>query len=130
MTATEQFSEFVRGHATTAGYDLSGPRSGGMKALAHDTGMSHPTVSRMLNGHTIPIPEFFESIADAIGVKTGHLFELAGIVSPGVLTADNPPEPKPLTAQQAATRLGIRDPLRVALFAAMTDTLLGEQVTP
>lgn len=126
MTAVEQFSDFVRAHASNAGYDLSGPRSGGRKALANDTGMSHASVCRMLNGQTIPEALFFESLAEAIGVHVGHLFELAGIVSPGVLTSSAPPKPQPLTVRKAAARLGIHDPLRVALLQAITDTLREE----
>lgn len=126
MSAVERFTDLVRAQATKAGYDFSGPRSGGRKALAETTGMSHASVCRMINGRTIPAPEFFESIAHAIDIHVGHLFELAGIVSPGVLTGGQPPEPLPLTVQQAAAQLGISDPLRVALLEAVTATLLAE----
>lgn len=123
----ERFAEFVRHHAIKAGYDLSAPRSGGKTALANDTGMSHSTISRMLNGVCTPAPEFLESLADAIDVPVGHLLELAGVVSPGVLTGPQPSADQPLTVQQAAARLGIRTPLRVALLAAVVETLLADQ---
>jgi len=126
MTATEEFAAFVRHHAIKAGYDLSGPRSGGRKALADDTGISHASICRMLNGQTLPVAECFESLANAIDVHVGHLFELARIVSPGVLT-DSQPEAQPLTVKQAAARLGIRQPLNVALFESIVATLLAEQ---
>jgi len=127
MTAAEQFAEFVRHHAIKAGYDLSGPRSGGKKALAEAVGMSHSSVGRMLNGHTIPAAEFFESLADALDIHVGHLFELSGIVSAGALTGSQPSTPQPLTVEQVASRLGIRTPLHVALLGAITETLLADQ---
>lgn len=126
MSAVEEFSAFVRAHASKAGYDISGPRSGGRKKLAEDTGMCHPSVCRMLNGQSMPSAWSLESLADAIGVNVGHLLELAGIVSPGALTGGQPPEPLPLTARQAAAQLGIRNPTRVALLEAITATLLAE----
>ncbi|MFK0182016.1 helix-turn-helix domain-containing protein [Streptomyces xanthochromogenes] len=127
MSATERFTEYVRGCAVVAGYDLSGPRSGGRKALAEATGMSHASVCRMLNGQVVPSPEFFESLGAALNIPVGELFELAGVVSPGVLTGRQAVEPQPLTVQMAAARLGITRPLHVALFEAVTATLLAEQ---
>jgi hypothetical protein len=127
MSAADQFSAFVRAHASKAGYDLSGPRSGGRKQLANDTGMSHASVCRMLNGQVIPSAEFFESLAHQLNVHVGYLFELAGIVSPGVLTSSSPTGPQPLTVREYAARIGIRNPTRVALLEAITATLLAEQ---
>jgi transcriptional regulator with XRE-family HTH domain len=127
MTATEQFAEFVRHHAIKAGYDLSGPRSGGRKALAEDTGICHASICRMLNGQTIPVAESLESLAEAVDISVSHLLELAGVVSPGALTDGPLPEIKPLTAKEAAARLGIRQPLRVALLEAVVATLLTDQ---
>jgi len=126
-TQAEKFAEFVRHHAIKAGYDLSSPRSGGKAALANDTGMSHSTISRMFNGVSIPAAGFLEGLADAIDVPVGHLLELANVVSPGVLTGPQPAMTRPLTVQEAAARLGIRTPLRVALLAAITETLLADQ---
>lgn len=126
MSATAQFSAFVQARAVHVGYNLSSPRSGGRKKLADDTGISHASVCRMLNGQTIPAAESFERLANALDVYVGVLFELAGIVSPGALTLGAAVDLKPLTARQAAARLGIRDPLRVALLETITATLLAE----
>ena len=130
MSATGQFCAFVRARAIRVGYDLSSARSGGRKQLADDTGMSHASVCRMLNGQTVPVAEVLEGLAGALDVHVGLLFELAGIVSPGVLTRSVDADPKRLTAQQAAARLGIRGSLRVALFEAITATLLSDEATP
>lgn len=129
MNAPEKFAEFARHHAVKAGYDLSGPRSGGRKALADDTGISHASICRMLNGQTIPVAEVLESLADAIDVPVGRLFELAGVVSPGALTGVQT-DPEPLTVKQAAAQLGIRKPLHVALLESIVATLLADQGAP
>lgn len=123
MTTVEQFSAFVRSHAIAAGYDLSGPRSGGRKALAEDTGMSHASTCRMLAGQTIPDADRFERIANALGVHVGYLFELAGLATPGTLTGEIPAPAASLTTAQAARRLGIRGKRDLALFTAITEAL-------
>ena len=126
MTATDVFCAFVRARAIRVGYDLSSARSGGRKQLADDTGMSHASVCRMLNGQTVPVAEVLESLASALDVHVGLLLELAGVVSPGVLTRDVDADPKPLTVQQAAFRLGITEPVRISVFEALTEALLKE----
>jgi hypothetical protein len=127
MTPAEQFAELVTHHAIKAGYDLSGPRSGGRKRLADDTGMSLSSVSRMLNGRTIPDAYSLERLGEAIDVPVTQLLEIAGVVSPGKLTGAQPPVPAPLTVEQAAARLGITKPLNVKLLEAITATLLADQ---
>lgn len=125
-----KFAEFVNTHAAKAGYNLTGPRSGGKKALAHDTGMSHASVCRMLNGQTIPAAASFEPLANALGIRVAHLFELAGIVSPGTLTGPEAPDPQPLTVREAADRLGIRNPLHVSVLEAVVTALRDEDGPP
>lgn len=127
MTTPQAFAEFVTHHAIKAGYDLSGPRSGGKKNLANDTGLSLSTVSRMINGRTMPDAYSLQPLAKAIDVPVEHLLEAAGIVSPGALTGDEPPPTQPLTPRQAAARLGITKPINVALLEAITATLLADQ---
>lgn len=127
MTAAETFADLVTHHAVKAGYDLSSPRSGGRTKLANDTGLSPSTVSRMLSGKTMPDAYSLQALADAIDVPVEHLLEAAGVVGPGVLTRDRQPSERPLTAKEAAARLGIRKPLNVALLEAITATLLADQ---
>jgi transcriptional regulator with XRE-family HTH domain len=125
MTTAETFGELVTTHAIKAGYDLSSPRSGGKTKLAEDTGISPATISRMIAGKTIPDAYSLQPLADVIGVPVTHLLEAAGIVSPGALTG--PPSTQPLSAKQAAARLGITRPLAVSLFEALAATLLADQ---
>ncbi|MFJ5151420.1 helix-turn-helix domain-containing protein [Streptomyces sp. NPDC088353] len=127
MNAPKLFAELVTSHAIKAGYDLSGPRSGGRKALADDTGISHASVCRMLNGQVIPSAYSLQRLADAIDVPVTHLLEAAGVVSPGALTGDQALLEQPLTIRQAAARLGITKPLNVSLLEAITTTLLADQ---
>jgi transcriptional regulator with XRE-family HTH domain len=134
MTASpetvERFADLVRHHAIKAGYVLSGPRSGGKKQLADDTGLSPSTIGRLLNGRVLPDVYSFQPLADAIDVPVEYLLEAAGIVSPGALTGDKPLSVGPLTVKQAAARLGITKPLNVSLLEAITATLLAEETTP
>ncbi|MGW2692390.1 helix-turn-helix domain-containing protein [Streptomyces sp. NPDC001296] len=127
MTTAEQFAELVIAHATKAGYDLSSPRSGGKTQLAADTGLSLSTISRTINGQTVPDAYSLQALADAIHVPVTQLLEAAGIASPGSLTGNQPPAPTALTVKQAAAGLGITKPLNVKLLEAITATLLADQ---
>lgn len=124
---TQPFAELVTHHAIKAGYDLSGPRSGGRKQLADDTGLPPSTVSRMLNGKAVPDAYSLERLGDAIGVPVTHLLEAAGVVSFGALTGGQQAPERFLTIEQAAARLGITKPLNIKLLEAITLTLLAEQ---
>lgn len=127
MSAAQDFGSFVSVHATKAGYDISGPRSGGRKSLAEDTGMSQTSVSRMLNGQVIPDAYALERLANAINVHVFVLLEAAGVVSPGALTTPTPPQPKPLTVRQAAEAFGITEPINIRLLEAVTAVLLDDK---
>lgn len=127
MSDPQKFAALVTHHAIKAGYNLSGPRSGGKKQLAEDTGLSHSTVCRLLNGQVIPDAYSLQPLADAIDVPVTHLLEAAGVVSPGALTSGAALSPEPLTVTQAARRLGITKPINVALLEAITLTLLADQ---
>lgn len=127
-THTTQFADYVRQAATAAGYDISGPRSGGRLALARDTGMSHASTCRMLAGKTIPEARFLHAVAAALDVPVGRLFELAGLVPDGTFTRPQAPVLEPLSPRQAAQRLGIRDRRSLAMFAALVDALRAEEV--
>ena len=80
-TRAQKFGEYVSNAARAAGYDIDSPRGGGKKALAGKAGMSHASVSRMLAGQTIPDPEFFESLADALNLNVGRMLVEAGVIS-------------------------------------------------
>lgn len=123
----ERFAELVTHHAVKAGYDVSGPRSGGRKKLADDTGLSPSTISRMLNGKAVPDVYSLWPLCEAIDVSFAHLFEAAGYASPGSLTGGQSLPDRPPTVKEVAARLGIRKPLNVKLLEAITRTLLDEQ---
>ena len=124
---TTDFAAFITERATAAGYDTSGPRTGGRKKLAADTGMSQTSVGRMLNGQTMPAAEFLEPLGNAIGVHVCVLLEAAGVVSPGALTNSAPLRPQPPTVQVAAEALGITKPLHIRLLETIAAALLEDE---
>lgn len=75
------FGAWVSEKARAAGYQIDGMRSGGKKALANATGMSHASVSRLLAGQVSPDPRHFEALAKALGVPLHDLLVEGGIVS-------------------------------------------------
>jgi hypothetical protein len=124
VNRAQTFGELITHHAIKSGYNLNGPRSGGKKKLAANTGLSLSTISRAINGVTIPDAFSLQPLADAINLPVEHLLEAAGVVSPGALTGGPRPVEGPLTVREAARRLGITEPISVALFEAITSALL------
>jgi hypothetical protein len=74
------FSEYVNRSARAAGYDLSGPRSGGRKALAEAAGMGQTAVGRMLAGQCLPNPYVLPNLATALSVPVEDLLRLVGLL--------------------------------------------------
>lgn len=91
--------------------------------MARATGMTGSSVGRMLSGQTMPDPWRLERLADALSVSLAELLERSGIASPGAVQDGPVGASKRLAPAEAAKRLGITDPLRVALFEAMVATL-------
>jgi transcriptional regulator with XRE-family HTH domain len=114
------FADFVHSSAARAGRDLTSPRGGGRAALAADTGMSPASVSRMLNGQTIPDARFMIPLAKAIDADVLDLFILAGLLPDDVAIG----QPRPITTEQAAHNLGIRRPDQVTMFSKMVRAIL------
>lgn len=52
------------------------------RTLAHDAGVGHATISRLIRGTHNPSPETLDAIAKALGVDTLHLMRLAGLPLP------------------------------------------------
>lgn len=135
MSRVERFAEYVRQAAVDAGYDIEGRRGGGKKALADKTGMSPSSVGRMLAGQTLPDPSQFEKLADALNVPLIDLLVRGGVVSEeavqGTLAHHTRIKPvetsEPISPEEAARMLGIRNPDRVRMFAAMATTLLEQE---
>lgn len=127
-----RFGRFVSRAAREAGYDIDSPRGGGKKALAEDAGMSQSSVSRMLAGLTIPDPRYFEPLAQAVHVDLRQVLVEAGVISEQALDAAAAAmaDREPLTAEQAADRLGITIPTNVQLFVAMVENMQRQESRP
>lgn len=98
--------------------------------LARRTGMSTSSVGRMLAGKTMPDPAFLERLADALDMPLAELLVRSGLVSsPSALPAggEYTGEDDRLTPSEAARRLGIMTPARVAMFESMVAHLVREE---
>jgi transcriptional regulator with XRE-family HTH domain len=110
------FSDSLRG----AGYDIDSLRGGARVAVAKRVGVSKSTVSRWIDGDAMPSPEFFEPLADLIGVRLREFLVDSGIISAESLTEINDPKvrSRPITPTQALDDLAIRNPGNRAVIAA------------
>lgn len=134
MSRVERFAEYVRQAAVDAGYDIEG-RGGGKKAIAQATGMSPSSVGRMLAGQTLPDPGQLEKLANVLRVPLIELLVRSGVVSEEAVqgslahvTRVRPIETSgPISPEEAARMLGIRNPDRVRLFTAMASTLIDQE---
>jgi transcriptional regulator with XRE-family HTH domain len=123
LSGTQRFGQYMTEAVRAAGYDIDSPRGGGRVALARLTGMSPSSVGRMLAGQTLPDPVHLETLANALSLPLGELLVRSGLISRGAIPDQPQPAPRPLAPAEAARRLGITDPLRVALFEALVATL-------
>lgn len=125
------FAAYLRRAARNAGYDIDTPRSGARNQLAADTGIPISTISRTLNGETIPDAKRFQALADALHVHVTDLFTEAGFIT---RSADGASETtmrphktsvrSPHTPEEAAITLGIHPddrPLFIALVERLTN---------
>ncbi|MGE9695950.1 helix-turn-helix domain-containing protein [Streptomyces sp. CH6] len=122
--AAEEFATWLRARLDERGYDLR-PRGGGQSRFATDAGIGHGTVSRLLRGQAAPETRVLQLIAEALRVPLAEVLIAAGVITHDQLAAvqTRPPRPAPLTPEEAADELGIRDPQSRALFVSMTETL-------
>jgi len=118
-----RFGTHIRDAAKHAGYDLEGPRTGGMTQLAKDAGMSQATASRMLAGQVIPDAKSLEALAAALGIPVLDLLARAGVISDEAAAAN--PRPQPLTDKRALTHLGVTDPADQTAILAIISRLKG-----
>lgn len=123
------FAAWFEQRLAQLGYDISSPRSGGRGKFANDAGVSHSTVSRILNAQKIPTPDVLATMAPHLGVSLGDLLVLAGKATQDEINraAGPPPVGRRSTPEEAATHLGIRDPDLVALFVTMTKQMQTQQ---
>ncbi|MFJ8008265.1 transcriptional regulator [Streptomyces fagopyri] len=98
--------------ATDAGYDVR-PRQGGRAQLAALTGLSLTTISRTLDGKTLPLPSQLMTWATVLNldhrrmlVETGHIPEQRGTQDVSREAAS-----EPLSPDEAMDMWGITDPI-------------------
>lgn len=125
-----RFAEFANRAARAAGYKLDGPRAGGKKDLARDSGISAPSISRMLSGQAIPHPRFFPGLAGALKMSLHQLHVESGLAEYDAPPPTPPAEPDLLTPAQAAERVGIRRPSNIRLAVSFLSALLEEEDRP
>ncbi|MEU6235910.1 helix-turn-helix transcriptional regulator [Kitasatospora sp. NPDC047058] len=118
MTLAEKYAAWLADAMRAAGLDIDKQRGGGRQALATAVGVSASTVGRWLGGAALPSPEYFEPIADAVGVPPVQMLVESGIISAASLTLGRSTDVRfqPITPAQAADEVGITDPTRRALF--------------
>jgi len=119
------FGDWLHAQLTARGYDLSGPRSGGKSAFASASGISAPTVGRMLRGDHVTDTRILALLAKTLGVPLGEVLVRAGVLAESELRAvQHPPKTdRQITPEQAADELGITDEQSRRLFVSMTETL-------
>jgi transcriptional regulator with XRE-family HTH domain len=118
MTLADQYAAWLADAMRKAGLDIDRQRGGGRNALAQAVDVAPSTVGRWLSGKTIPSPEQFEPIADAVGVPVITMLVETGIISAEALTKMSQPDvtSQAITPAQAADALGIHDPAERAEF--------------
>jgi transcriptional regulator with XRE-family HTH domain len=112
MTLNERFAAWLADAMRAAGMDIDRQRGGGRMTLATKLGASPSSVARWLDGKATPSPEFYEPLAEALGVPVGNM-----LIETGILSSESLLHPRqtgvrsqPITAAQAADQLGIHDP--------------------
>lgn len=124
MTLNEQFAAWLADAMRAKGMEIDKQRGGGRMALATTVGVSPSTVARWLDGKSVPSPEYFEPIADALDVSAGTMLVETGILSAESLMKmqRSGVRSQPITAAQAADDLGIHDPDARAEFIRAVET--------
>jgi transcriptional regulator with XRE-family HTH domain len=122
-----RFGEFTSRAARAADYDIDSPRGGGKRDLANASGISRPTISRMLSGKAIPNPQFFPGLAKALGMTLHQLHVESGLAEAGAPESATPSTPDRLAPAEAAERVGIRQPGNIRLAVSFLNSLLEEE---
>lgn len=79
-TTAERFAAWLAPAMRRAGLDIDGQLGGGRAALAEKVGVSRSTVTRWLGGQTLPAPDQFAPLAEALGVYVLDILVDGGIV--------------------------------------------------
>ena len=122
-TRAQRFRDIVVPAAQRAGYTGHGAKA----RFARDTGMTESSVTRMWQGTALPDARFYAAISDAVGIDLGTLLVEGNVLSPESLQSlsetDRSQVGSPLTVEEAADRLGIRDEVTRELFYATVERL-------
>lgn len=125
----DEFAAWIQGVMRARGYDIDSPRGGGKTKLAEDAGVHRAAITRLLQRQSMPDLDTMRGLSRALGVPVREV-----LIRSGKLTEqDLPPTPTPpgtgtapgdhtLSAEQAATALGIPEHLRAA-FVQITEQL-------
>ncbi|MFB7671634.1 helix-turn-helix domain-containing protein [Kitasatospora purpeofusca] len=125
LSQLQRFAAYVSAAARAAGYDIDSPRGGGKAALGRDAGIDRSSISRLLRAERGIDPSKYEGLARALRVPLRDLIAAAGI-TPSESTPmwpDPAVRSRPITPDEAATELGITDPVDREMFRAMVDRL-------
>lgn len=131
MTPSEEFAAWLEPAMLRAGYDLD-RLSGGRTAFAEAVGVSPATVTRWLQGKSMPDPNKFEPIAKALNTDPIEMLYATGVLSAKRLTSgqETAVRSRPSTPSEAADDLGIDDPLDRDLFISMVQGLARRKLNP
>jgi hypothetical protein len=89
------------------GYDLSGPRSGGIGQAATDSGISPATMSRLVRGtRAVNDIDVYRRLSRWLSHPLGDILVRAGQLQPGDLETDQAADGR-MTPDQAADGLGL-----------------------
>nr|WP_217179666.1 helix-turn-helix transcriptional regulator [Streptomyces sp. AC495_CC817] len=125
----DAFAAWMEDVMRARGYDIDSPRGGGKTRLAEDAGVHRAAITRLLQRRSMPDLETMRGLSRALGVPVRDV-----LIRSGKLTEQDLPKPStppvpgtapgghPLSAEQAATALGIPEHLRAA-FVRVTEQL-------
>lgn len=119
----QRFRDIVVPAAQRAGYTGHGAKA----KFARDTGMPDSSVTRLWQGKAVPDARFYAAIAEATGLDLGTLLVESGTLSHEALRSlsetDRSQVRSPLTVEEAADRLGIKDEVGRQMFYATYERL-------
>lgn len=109
----DKLSQWLRAELERHGYDLHGPRAGGMTAFARDVGITLGSVSRILKGEKrTPELDTLRKIGKIFGYSLGEMLIFAGMaaedelpVRPAERQEAERPSPRPRYEDAAEQRI-------------------------
>jgi transcriptional regulator with XRE-family HTH domain len=104
MTPAERFAAWLGPAMRRAGLDIDKPQGGGRAVLATACNVSRSTVTRWLEGRSMPGPDQFQPIAEALNVPVIEMLIGSGVIAPESVGEPRTTYPTP---EEAAEELGI-----------------------